>query len=37
MIDHSGLLRRMSENATRLAPRDAANRVAATMEKYTQS
>ena len=37
MIDHPEQLRRMSEAAGRLAPRDAANRVAATMEKYTQS
>ena len=37
MIDHPEQLRRMSESSARLAPRDAANRVAATMEKYTQS
>src|SRR2546423_13766533 len=37
MIDHPEQLRRMSERCSHLAPRDAANRVAATMEKYTQS
>jgi UDP-N-acetylglucosamine--N-acetylmuramyl-(pentapeptide) pyrophosphoryl-undecaprenol N-acetylglucosamine transferase len=37
MIDHPEQLRRMSQSSARLAPRDAANRVAATMEKYTQS
>jgi UDP-N-acetylglucosamine--N-acetylmuramyl-(pentapeptide) pyrophosphoryl-undecaprenol N-acetylglucosamine transferase len=37
MIGRPEQLRRMSENCARLAPRDAANRVAATMEKYTQS
>ena len=37
MIDRPEQLRRMSESAARLAPRDAAARVAATMEKYTQS
>jgi UDP-N-acetylglucosamine--N-acetylmuramyl-(pentapeptide) pyrophosphoryl-undecaprenol N-acetylglucosamine transferase len=37
MIDHPEQLRRMSESSSRLAPRDAATRVAATMEKYTQS
>jgi UDP-N-acetylglucosamine--N-acetylmuramyl-(pentapeptide) pyrophosphoryl-undecaprenol N-acetylglucosamine transferase len=37
MIDHPEQLRRMSESSARLAPRDAANRVAAAMEKYTQS
>ncbi len=36
MIDRPEQLQRMSENCARLAPRDAANRVAATMEKYTQ-
>ena len=36
MIDQPEQLQRMSENCARLAPRDAANRVAATMEKYTQ-
>jgi len=37
MIDRPEQLRRMSESSARLAPRDAAARVAATMEKYTQS
>jgi UDP-N-acetylglucosamine--N-acetylmuramyl-(pentapeptide) pyrophosphoryl-undecaprenol N-acetylglucosamine transferase len=37
MIDHPEQLRRMSESSAQLAPRDAANRVAAAMEKYTQS
>ena len=37
MINHPEQLRRLSESSARLAPRDAANRVAATMEKYTQS
>jgi UDP-N-acetylglucosamine--N-acetylmuramyl-(pentapeptide) pyrophosphoryl-undecaprenol N-acetylglucosamine transferase len=37
MIDHPEQLRRMSESSARLAPRDAANRVAAAMEKYTES
>jgi UDP-N-acetylglucosamine--N-acetylmuramyl-(pentapeptide) pyrophosphoryl-undecaprenol N-acetylglucosamine transferase len=37
MINHPEQLRRMSESCSRLAPRDAANRVAATMEKYTRS
>src|SRR3984893_3391936 len=37
MIGRPEQLRRMSENCPRLAPRDAANRVATTMEKYTQS
>jgi UDP-N-acetylglucosamine--N-acetylmuramyl-(pentapeptide) pyrophosphoryl-undecaprenol N-acetylglucosamine transferase len=37
LIDRPERLRRMSENSARLAPRDAADRVAATMEKYTQS
>src|SRR5207253_5017035 len=37
LIDQPERLRRMSENSARLAPRDAADRVAATMEKYTQS
>jgi UDP-N-acetylglucosamine--N-acetylmuramyl-(pentapeptide) pyrophosphoryl-undecaprenol N-acetylglucosamine transferase len=36
MIDRPEQLQRVSENCARLAPRDAANRVAATMEKYTQ-
>ncbi|HME89270.1 MAG TPA: undecaprenyldiphospho-muramoylpentapeptide beta-N-acetylglucosaminyltransferase [Chthoniobacterales bacterium] len=34
MIDHPEQLQRMAERCSRLAPRDAANRVAATMEKY---
>jgi UDP-N-acetylglucosamine--N-acetylmuramyl-(pentapeptide) pyrophosphoryl-undecaprenol N-acetylglucosamine transferase len=37
MIAHPDQLRRMAERSARLAPRDAAERVAATMEKYTQS
>jgi UDP-N-acetylglucosamine:LPS N-acetylglucosamine transferase len=37
MIAHPEQLRRMREKAAQLAPRDAAKRVAATMEKYTQS
>jgi UDP-N-acetylglucosamine--N-acetylmuramyl-(pentapeptide) pyrophosphoryl-undecaprenol N-acetylglucosamine transferase len=37
MIDRPEQLRRMSEGCSHLAPRDAANRVAVTMEKYTQS
>lgn len=37
MINHPEQLRRMSERCSHLAPRDAAIRVAATMEKYTQS
>ena len=37
LIAHPEQLRRMSERSAQLAPRDAANRVAATMEKYTQS
>jgi len=37
MINHPEQLRRMSEKCSHLAPRDAATRVAATMEKYTQS
>jgi UDP-N-acetylglucosamine:LPS N-acetylglucosamine transferase len=37
MIDHPEQLRRMAERCSHLAPGDAANRVAATMEKYTQS
>jgi len=36
MIDHPEQRRRMSEKSSQLAPRDAANRVAATMEKYTR-
>ena len=35
-IAHPEQLRRMSEKSGQLAPRDAANRVATTMEKYTQ-
>ena len=35
-IAHPEQLRRMSEKSAQLAPRDAANRVATTMEKYTQ-
>jgi UDP-N-acetylglucosamine--N-acetylmuramyl-(pentapeptide) pyrophosphoryl-undecaprenol N-acetylglucosamine transferase len=35
MIAHPEQLRRMSERSAWLAPRDAAKRVAATMEKYT--
>jgi UDP-N-acetylglucosamine--N-acetylmuramyl-(pentapeptide) pyrophosphoryl-undecaprenol N-acetylglucosamine transferase len=37
MIDHPEQLRRMSEKSLQLAPGDAANRVAITMEKFTQS
>jgi UDP-N-acetylglucosamine--N-acetylmuramyl-(pentapeptide) pyrophosphoryl-undecaprenol N-acetylglucosamine transferase len=37
MITHPDRLRRMREKAAQLAPRDAAIRVADTMEKYTQS
>ena len=37
MIAHPDQLRKMADRSSRLAPRDAANRVAATMEKYTQS
>jgi UDP-N-acetylglucosamine--N-acetylmuramyl-(pentapeptide) pyrophosphoryl-undecaprenol N-acetylglucosamine transferase len=37
MITHPDHLRRMREKAAELAPRDAATRVANTMEKYTQS
>ncbi len=37
IIDHPQDLRRMSEHALQLAPADAANRVAMTMEKFTQS
>jgi len=37
MIAHPEQLRRMSEESGKLAPRDAANRVATTMEKYTES
>ena len=37
LIDRPEQRRRMAERASQLAPRDAATRVAATMEKYTQS
>jgi UDP-N-acetylglucosamine--N-acetylmuramyl-(pentapeptide) pyrophosphoryl-undecaprenol N-acetylglucosamine transferase len=37
LIDRPEQRRRMSEKCSQLAPRDAASRVAATMEKYTQS
>ena len=37
IIAHPEQLRRMSEYSSQLAPRDAAMRVAATMEKYTRS
>lgn len=37
MSEHPEQRRRMSEKSSQLAPRDAANRVAVTMEKYTQS
>jgi len=37
MIDQPEQLRRMSEKCLQLAPSDAANRVATTMEKFTQS
>jgi UDP-N-acetylglucosamine--N-acetylmuramyl-(pentapeptide) pyrophosphoryl-undecaprenol N-acetylglucosamine transferase len=36
MIDRPEQRWRMSEKSSQLAPRDAANRVAATMEKYTK-
>src|SRR6266699_1931148 len=35
LIGDTEKLRRMSENCSRLAPKDAANRVVATMERYT--
>ena len=35
LIGDTQKLRRMSENCSRLAPKDAANRVVATMERYT--
>jgi UDP-N-acetylglucosamine--N-acetylmuramyl-(pentapeptide) pyrophosphoryl-undecaprenol N-acetylglucosamine transferase len=35
LIGDTHKLRRMSENCSRLAPKDAANRVVATMERYT--
>ena len=37
MVAHPEQLQRMAERSSKLAPRDAANRVATTMEKYTQS
>ena len=37
MIAHPEQLRKMAERSSKLAPRDAAIRVASTMEKYTQS
>ena len=37
MVDHPDQVRRMSEKCASLAPRDAASRVATTMEKFTQS
>jgi UDP-N-acetylglucosamine--N-acetylmuramyl-(pentapeptide) pyrophosphoryl-undecaprenol N-acetylglucosamine transferase len=37
MIAHPEQLRKMAERSARLAPRDAAERVAATMEKYMRS
>src|SRR5205823_13626100 len=37
LVDRPEQRRRMAEKSSRLAPRDAAKRVAATMEKYTQS
>jgi UDP-N-acetylglucosamine--N-acetylmuramyl-(pentapeptide) pyrophosphoryl-undecaprenol N-acetylglucosamine transferase len=37
MVDHPEQLRRMSEKSASLAPRDAADRVATTMEKFTRS
>ena len=37
MVDHPDQLRRMSEKSANLAPRDAADRVATTMEKFTKS
>ena len=37
LIDRPEQRRRMAEKASQLAPRDAATRVAVTMEKYTQS
>jgi len=35
IVTNPGLLQRMSANCSRLAPKDAASRVVATMEKYT--
>ena len=37
LVDRPEQRRRMAEKSSQLAPRDAAKRVAATMEKYTQS
>jgi UDP-N-acetylglucosamine--N-acetylmuramyl-(pentapeptide) pyrophosphoryl-undecaprenol N-acetylglucosamine transferase len=37
VVDHPEDVRRMSEKCASLAPRDAASRVATTMEKFTQS
>ena len=37
MIAHPEQLGKMAERSSQLAPRDAANRIAAAMEKYTQS
>jgi UDP-N-acetylglucosamine--N-acetylmuramyl-(pentapeptide) pyrophosphoryl-undecaprenol N-acetylglucosamine transferase len=37
IVDHPDQLRRMSEKSASLAPRDAADRVATTMEKFTKS
>jgi len=37
LIERPEQRRRMAEKSSQLAPRDAANRVVATMEKYTQS
>jgi len=37
LVDRPEQRRRMAERSSQLAPRDAAKRVAATMEKYTQS
>ncbi|HEX4638816.1 MAG TPA: undecaprenyldiphospho-muramoylpentapeptide beta-N-acetylglucosaminyltransferase [Chthoniobacterales bacterium] len=37
MVAHPNQLQRMSQKASQLAPRDAATRVAETMEKYAQS
>jgi UDP-N-acetylglucosamine--N-acetylmuramyl-(pentapeptide) pyrophosphoryl-undecaprenol N-acetylglucosamine transferase len=37
LIEDVSHLRRMSENCSRLAPKDAAGRVVATIEKYTNN
>ncbi len=37
MVDHPEQVRQMSEKSASLAPRDAADRVATTMEKFTRS